>query len=214
MLMRGKKNRTEGDRGWGPFTGRQLTTIICVGLVTILFPVGAWAVSGSNVFVTDIHSGDHAAVNSAGQLQTHPNGTQTVAGSVTAAVSGSVTATPSPPSAMYHEFAGGNVNDCIPIATAPVGEATVLTSIHVTAGVGISGTVRLAASANCASQTLDFAAMSSADGQRDFEFPSGLPVANGHHLYVQVKEASGSPDVGVYSFGYNVPAAQCASGCL
>jgi hypothetical protein len=59
---------------WGPFTGRQLTTIICVLLVTILFPVGAWAVTSTNVFIGDPHNSNHAAVGSDGSLQTHING--------------------------------------------------------------------------------------------------------------------------------------------
>jgi len=58
---------------WGPFTGRQLTTIICVVVAAALFPVGAWAVSGSNVFVTDSNSGTHAMVDSAGQLHAVAN---------------------------------------------------------------------------------------------------------------------------------------------
>jgi hypothetical protein len=49
---------------WGPFTGRQLTTVICVLAVTIAFPFGAWAtVSGSNSFITDAVSGNHASVS-------------------------------------------------------------------------------------------------------------------------------------------------------
>jgi hypothetical protein len=47
---------------WGPFSGRQLATIICVLAVTILFPFGAWAVSGSNTYVTDARTGSHATV--------------------------------------------------------------------------------------------------------------------------------------------------------
>jgi len=61
---------TEGGpaRGWGPFSGAQLTTIIVAIVVMALFPVGAWAVSGSNSFVTDAVSGQHASVNSTGAL--------------------------------------------------------------------------------------------------------------------------------------------------
>jgi hypothetical protein len=55
-------------RRWGPFSGGQLTTIIVAIVVMALFPVGAWAVSGSNSFVTDAASGQHASVNSTGAL--------------------------------------------------------------------------------------------------------------------------------------------------
>ncbi len=54
----------------GPFTGRQLTTIIVTLIVVALFPIGAWAVTGSNIFVTDATSGAHAKVDGNGNLQT------------------------------------------------------------------------------------------------------------------------------------------------
>jgi hypothetical protein len=47
----------------GPFTGRQLTTIICVIATLVLFPFGAWAaVAGSNAFITDPSTGNRAVV--------------------------------------------------------------------------------------------------------------------------------------------------------
>ena len=63
----GKRRRREG-RGWGPFSGGQLTVIIVAIAVMILLPVGAFAVvSGSNVFVTDAVSGKTQSVNGLGQ---------------------------------------------------------------------------------------------------------------------------------------------------
>jgi hypothetical protein len=50
------------SRTWGPFTGRQLTTIICVIVLTIAFPFGASAVTGSSAFITDATTGNHATV--------------------------------------------------------------------------------------------------------------------------------------------------------
>ena len=64
----GAQQSTERGRGWGPFTGRQLATIIVALIVMLLLPVGAWAASGSNVFVTDSGSGNRATVNGAGAL--------------------------------------------------------------------------------------------------------------------------------------------------
>jgi len=52
----------------GPFSGTQLTVIIVTVAVLLLFPAGAWAVAGSNVFVTDSGTGSHAFVSGAGQL--------------------------------------------------------------------------------------------------------------------------------------------------
>jgi hypothetical protein len=66
-----------GPKTWGPFTGRQLTTLLCVLIVMALFPVGAWAVSGSNAFVTDATTGAHASVDSSHNLQTKVNGVVT-----------------------------------------------------------------------------------------------------------------------------------------
>ncbi len=115
-------------RTWGPFSGRQLTTIICIALVTILFPVGAWAVSGTNSFITDATSGVHTKVTSTGQLQTHPNGPLGVTGSVS--VSGAVRA--ANPVDMYTNVFG--LSDATPtkqcaILTPPAGHALVITSM-------------------------------------------------------------------------------------
>jgi hypothetical protein len=77
MEMREVTNKFEKPKTWGPFTGRQLTTMTCVIAVMLLFPVGAWAVSGSNVFVTDAHTGAHAAVDSHGNVATKISGAVT-----------------------------------------------------------------------------------------------------------------------------------------
>src|SRR5262245_47028180 len=62
--------RPRKGRGWGPFSGGQLTAIILGGLLAIAFPVGAYAaVSGSNVFVADATSGARAGVTSAGKVK-------------------------------------------------------------------------------------------------------------------------------------------------
>jgi hypothetical protein len=63
---------------WGPFTGRQLTTMFVVLIAAIAVPVGATAaVSGSSVFVTDAKSGVHAGVDATGSVKvrlSNPNG--------------------------------------------------------------------------------------------------------------------------------------------
>ena len=61
-------------RSWGPFSGGQLTMMVCVIVVAIAFPVGAWAVSGTSVFVTDNVSGKTATVNASGQLSVNAGG--------------------------------------------------------------------------------------------------------------------------------------------
>ncbi len=58
-------------RGWGPFSGAQLTIIIVAIAVMVLLPVGAFAVvSGTNSFVTDPGTGKQAKVTANGEVLT------------------------------------------------------------------------------------------------------------------------------------------------
>lgn len=79
-------------RTWGPFTGRQLTTIIVAMVTVVFFPSAAWAVETfSNVAIQDPISGAKAAVDSSRRLQ------------VNGSVSGSsVYALPRPPSTPWN----------------------------------------------------------------------------------------------------------------
>ena len=79
-------------RGLGPFSGGQLTLIIVTFAVLLLFPIGAWAVAGSNVFVTDAVSGKQASVNTSGQLATSENATTVLISSGTMTVNPSSSA--------------------------------------------------------------------------------------------------------------------------
>src|SRR5256885_17130458 len=63
------KRRHEG-RGLGPFTSGHLTLIIVTLTIVIGFPFAAFAVTGSNIFVTDATSGTHAKVDANGNLNT------------------------------------------------------------------------------------------------------------------------------------------------
>ena len=80
------KRRREG-RGLGPFSSGHLTIIVVTLVIVVAFPFAAFAVTGSNVFVTDAVSGTRAKVNSSGQMAI--------------VVNGSVTATQTPPSLAY-----------------------------------------------------------------------------------------------------------------
>jgi hypothetical protein len=77
MLFPSGIGPAEGDarampgKHWGPFSGRQLTTIICIIGGLALFPIGAAAVvTGSNTFVTDASTGKHVRVDASGALRT------------------------------------------------------------------------------------------------------------------------------------------------
>jgi hypothetical protein len=54
---------------WGPFNGRQLTTIVCVIAAVTLVPVGAWAkVTFTNVAITDPGGVNRAKVDATGKI--------------------------------------------------------------------------------------------------------------------------------------------------
>ncbi len=77
---------------WGPFTGRQLTTMIVALMIGVIFlPSAVWAVDTfSNVAIEDPVSGTKAGVDASHHLLT--NGT----------VAGSVSAIPRPPSTPWN----------------------------------------------------------------------------------------------------------------
>ena len=57
-------------RGLGPFSSGHLTIIIVTVVIVVAFPFAAFAVTGSNVFVTDASSGTQARVDAFGGLRT------------------------------------------------------------------------------------------------------------------------------------------------
>jgi len=196
------KRRRDG-RGWGPFSAGQLTTIVCVGMVTILFPVGAWAVTGSNLFVTDATSGVHAVVSPAGALNVAP----------------------APPSKLFHspELRANGVDSCTKVVDSslpyPLGGggtmAEVITGIEVTV-TGTPGMFwQMHRAANCTdSGVRSFWVDSTPGGMPNYqgvqiEFPSGLAIPKGQGLYVLT---SGDADVFVMASGYLVPGASVPAG--
>jgi len=227
----GKRRTT--SRGWGPFSGGQLTTIICVVVVTVLFPVASWAASGSAVFLTDPHNNHHAAIDAAGNVQTHPNGTQAVSGTVTvggtanvsgtvtvggtANVSGSVIATPTAPNASYNSFAiaGESVSCSSETAPVPAGEALIVTSITVrVASVGTGPVSVYALSATPGSPcvavtTADAIDISGAGVSEVMSFPSGYPIEAGHLVGISLGSNSGNALATVAVHGYLVSSALC-----
>jgi hypothetical protein len=103
----------------GPFTGGQLTVIILGITLAIAFPIGAWAVTGSNVFVTDATSGKTAKVDATGH--------------VLSKVSGAVVAVTRP--ADYSQWKrysiSVNSSGCAVLATPTNGNAVVIVSLSV-----------------------------------------------------------------------------------
>jgi hypothetical protein len=190
---------------WGPFTGRQLTTIICVAIVTVLFPVTAWGITGSSVFVTDPHTKAHASINQAGQLAV--NGTfNTVA-----------------PGASYNsvQLLDQTKQGCSPVTgIVAKGKVLVVTSVTVTNRSLSPGPVDVDLWVGAACTR--FAAGVSLPGigqSQTLPLPSGLPIKPGHRLFVNLAAPSQSAIVLVTTSGYLAPASQCTAtgppvGCL
>jgi hypothetical protein len=203
----------------GPFTGRQLTTIIVTLIVVVLFPLGAWAVTGSNIFVTDATSGAHAKVDSNGNLQTKVS-------------SGSVNATPAAPNQQYiSTVTFSDVGPkCKTLVTPPTGKAVVITTVHFQVRTYDNGpNTRLgdlghSGSSGCTSGNVALDGVSfignvpagniwQGAASQELDFPSGVAVANGHTLTASV---AGGPDDNwrITAFGYLVDATKCTTGCL
>ena len=103
-------------RGWGPFSGGQLTTIIVAIAVVAGFPFAAGAVTpGTSVFVTDPTSAVQAKVSTAGALN----------------VSGSVSANNASPMNLYQLYSNPGASVWNLVAAPPTGKALIITSVVV-----------------------------------------------------------------------------------
>jgi hypothetical protein len=191
-------------RGLGPFSGGQLTTIIIAIVLAVALPVGAWAVSGTTVFVTDSVSGKTASVNARRQLNV--------------AASGSVTATPTPPSASFDQFSVVAEDQmCEPvISTVPTGKALIVTSVTVDVRVGTTGPFAVylyAATPGSPCGTviadLDISEVPGAGHSEAIPFPEGLPIKAGHIVGVLLNGGSEDAQAYVNTKGYLVSSNMC-----
>jgi hypothetical protein len=199
---------TARAKTWGPFTGRQLTTIICVTIVMALFPVAAWGISTSSVFLTDPHTNAHAAITKEGQLSTR------VSGTVFTQVS---------PGASYNavQLLDQTKSGCSPVtAPVPSGHALVVTSVTVTVKIVASGPVDADLYVGAACTQLAAGLTAAGPGQSvTLPLPSGLPIKPGHRLFVNLSSQSGNAAVLVDTNGFYAPSTQCTVagppvGCL
>jgi hypothetical protein len=186
---------------WGPFNGRHLTTIICVVIAALLLPIGAWAVSFTNVAITDPGGVNRAKVNAAGALS--------------AAVSGSVTANNAIPTNLFHVVGLPADATWGVIAKPPAGKALVITSIVVEASQvsspgqsNVTDVVIDTKTATCNLQENPIAVASVTPpnvGVSTIAIPSGLVVPANRALCAGNWGTGYLADVAV--FGYLVPAA-------
>jgi hypothetical protein len=173
-------------------------------LLVIGFPVGAFAVSGSNTFVTDSTTGAHAKVSSTGSLQT--------------SVTGTVSATALPPLGSFVKMAVGSSTPVCGFLTPPEGKALVITAVdQVPTNASVESNAQLNVLVDTSSDC-DGTQTSIANGlfsqlqPRELTFNPGIGLKSGQHLDLY---SSGGGFVGyVYVYGYIVPAADCATGCL
>lgn len=192
--------RTESDsstttKTWGPFTGRQLTTIICVLIVTVLFPVAAWAVTGSHVFITDPRNGHYGAVDTAGNVQVKVNGGVDVA----------------PPTQFVESHQITLVGSYLPILTAPAGKDLVVTTIDEDwSGDNLAtasyAEITVANGGTCASPSFAleyFFDLPTGAGSHDFHLTPGYVVPSGKSLCA-LKAGTSNPEVFLGAFGYTV----------
>jgi len=191
------------SRGWGPFSGAQLTIIVVTFAVLLLFPIGAWAVSGSNVFVTDATSGQHAIVNG----------------------DGSLTVAQASPKNFFTRSTGADSGTFKRIVAAPSGHALVVTSIDIDIFVasltGIGHNVEIAVSKTnntCSATASDpashFPALDFNPGTIGLTvvpFQPGLVVPANRALCVLNSDPS-HINAEVYVFGYQIPAGAAAAG--
>jgi len=212
------ERRREG-RGLGPFSSGHLTVIVVTLVIAVAFPFAAFAVTGSNVFVTDATSGTRAKVDSLGNLQTRVS-------------SGSVNATPAVPGQqLVRTMTFSDVGaKCKTLVAPPTGKAVVITTVHFQVRTYDNGAnTRLgdlghSGASGCTSGNIVFDGVSffgnvpqsniwQGAASQELDFPSGLAIANGHTLTVAV---SGGPDDNwrITAIGYLVNANQCTTGCL
>lgn len=124
--MNMRKNDSTADpsarRGWGPFSGGQLTAIAIALLVVAGLPTGAWAAAKFQK-VQIVGSGHAAHVDKSGHLQ--------VGGSVKASVGSAVTARTAKPSdfvlgSIFGVAGGGG---CLTVVKAPAHHGIVITQV-------------------------------------------------------------------------------------
>lgn len=228
-------------RGLGPFTGAQLTVLILALVLAVAFPMGAWAVSGSNTFVTDALTGVHAKVDGKNNLFTSLRDASSgvpakvdASGNLRATVNGAVTVTGpvrSAPKAgntfTQTAFAYTYVptQSCIYVFK-PKNDvvASVITSIEFVQVNGTGSwadtevhavTVPGALNTQCSQSPTVTAFVARAvladHAQYSQTFPGGIGLAPGHGLYANSAGNGGITQV--FISGYYVNASECSAGC-
>jgi hypothetical protein len=193
------KRRRDG-RGLGPFSSGHLTIIAVTLLILVAFPFAAFAVTGSNVFVTDPSSGNQAQV-AGGKLKVD-TGIGTFLGIVPVSPVGPQKY---PTSDIIHTDDGTGSDyvyadecgsgTCATLLKPPAGKAAVVTAIHInTFKVTATGSTRWveivrSSDGSCSTSSTDravefFNPSGIGETQLQYDMPGGLSVPAGKALCV------------------------------
>jgi hypothetical protein len=201
------KRRRQG-RGLGPFTSGHLTIIVVALVIAVAFPFAAFAVTGSNVFVTDATSGTRAAVDSGNHLKVGD-------GSGPLTVDGTVGVGGIPKESTYFRFGPVDVtptSGCrVSTPPLPSGKALIVTMLHVDifqapASPGVGNFLAAYADTSCTKIIDDF--NPSAIGISPLPFVPGIATTTG----VSMKSFGGEVKAEVEIVGYLVAASAVPSG--
>jgi hypothetical protein len=196
---------TEAARTWGPFTGRQLTTMF-VALCCVLMPGAVWAADAyTNVAITDPVSGRTANVDANRRLEiSDGSGALTVDGTLTALEASRLN--------YRRAWKVASHNTCLEVIRPPAGRALIIKTAHFntysnptpgpTAWTALyvtnpaNGCVGLAATENPAGI-----------GVTQLDFTPGLVVPAGQALLARVNNVQAE----IAAFGYDLPATSVAA---
>jgi len=185
-------------RGWGPFTGAQLTVLIVAALLAVAFPTGLWAATATSTAITDSTGTNFAKVSASGSLQT--------------SIAGTVATQIAKPSQFLFQVPVSihSTDSCTLLATAPAGEALIVSQIHWIVGANANTLVKVFAGNQCTASLNDEFPFSSGSVMGDHleTFSPGMPVSTGHSIYASTNFNAMTAVVQ----GYLVPAAQCNGG--
>ncbi len=193
------KRRRDG-RGLGPFTSGHLTIIAVTLLILVAFPFAAFAVTGSNVFVTDATSGNRATV-AGGKLKVDTGAANFFGITPVAPVAPEIYPTGDiihTDDGFSNEFVYANdcgSGTCKTVLKPPAGKAAVVTTIHINTSqataTGPAGFLQVVRSGNgsCSALSLDrvvelFNPAGIGETQLQYDMPGGLSIPAGKALCV------------------------------
>ena len=205
-------------KGWGPFSGSQLTIMVVTTLLSLAVPGMLWAsgVNFSYVSVYDPSSGRALKLGRGGAVPVISGPTPLLArvynGSAPINVSGTVTAPEASPKtfiSFYQEVS--SVLGCVKLVEPPAGKGVIITRILLSTFNNPSpGSAQVVVfyRSSSACDTVITAANPGGLGIDTLDFGPGIAVAGGQSLWASVL---GSVATDITGLGYTLPASEVAS---